>query len=310
MKQKLTQLGAAGLALAGYTLWVFTDTCLKFTGSASAQTRLPPAEVIAGVGLAMCLLLLAYAAARRDFSVLRPRRPGRQALRSALDLLNNFSVVLALRHLPLAMFYILVFCSPLVTTLIAAVLLRERLTWRRTLAVLAGFAGVVVAIDPLGIARPGDWTGYAACAVCVAAFSGNMVWSRVMTQTESWESMTFFSGAASVLVGSAAMLGHVQPVQARMSGFLAAAGLFGVVGCFCFFAALRRSSASVVSQFHYSQLLTGAVVGYAIWRERLTSAMVLGAGLIIAAGIYTAVQKELPQGPAEEPWMVGGEPSD
>ncbi len=71
---------------------------------------------------------------------------------------------------------------------------------------------------------------------------------------------------------------------------LAATGLFCVVGSVCFFAALKHASAATVSQYHYSQLLTGAFIGYLLWHEKPTVAMLLGAVLIIASGCYTAAR--------------------
>lgn len=280
----LSELEAVGLALAGYTCWVLADTCLKVVGA----SRLPVFEVIAGVGLAIVLWMTLHAFSRGTMRGLWPLAPGRQLLRSGLDLLNNLCVVIALRHLPLAMFYILVFAAPMVTTLLAAATLGERLEPRRTAAILAGFAGVVLAVNPFGVSRPGDWTGYLACLVCVCAFSVNMVWSRVLTQTESPQSLTFFSGAVMALTGLLATLLHPAPVTARLSLVMLLTGLFCVVGSLSFFVALRHAAAATVSQYHYSQLLTGTCIAYLIWHETLTPSMVAGAALIIAAGWYTA----------------------
>ena len=205
-----------------------------------------------------------------------------------LDLANNFGVVIAIRHLPLALFYILVFFAPTVTTLLAAAFLRESLTWKRTLAIAAGFAGVVVAVNPLGVTRAGDWVGYAACAVCVACFSANMVWSRVMVRTETPESLTFASAAVMALLGLLAMLHHATPVTLQLGAVFLLSGVVCVAGNLCFFVALKHTSASSVSQFHYTQLLTGSLIAYLIWREKPTAAMWLGAVLIVGAGLYTA----------------------
>ena len=282
----VSQFGAVGLALTGFTLWVLADASLKIVGA----SRLPTCEVVAGVGLAMCGWMAVHCAWRGELKALWPRQPGRQMLRSLLDLTNFFCVIIALRHLPLALFYILVFSSPLVTTLLAAATLGERLEWKRGLALAAGFAGVVIAVNPLGVARAGDWTGYLACLVCVACFSSSLVWSRVMAQTESPESLTFFSGLVMAAVGSCAPVFWVQPVTSRLAAVLGATGLFCVVGSLCFFVALRHATAAMVSQYHYSQLLTGALLAYVIWHERLTRSMVVGAALIIGAGVYTAMR--------------------
>ena len=279
-----TPLQAAGLALTGYTCWVLTDVGLKIVGA----SRLPLAEVIALVGLATALLMAGQAALRGTVRGLWPRRPGLQALRALLDLGNNLCVVIALRHLPLAIFYVLIFLAPLVATALARILLREKLTWRQGAALLVGFAGVVIAVEPWKTGGVGDRVGYLACTVCVACFSTNMVWSRRMTQTEAPESMTFFSGAVIALLGGLAMLAGAAPVSLRMAVVFGAVGGFGVAGNLCFFVALRATSAANVSQYHYSQLLTGALIGFALWGERVTPAVIAGGVLIVAAGMYTA----------------------
>lgn len=285
-RKALSQLEAVGLALAGYTLWVFADTSFKLAGA----SNLPAYEVAACVGIATLVLLLARAWMTRNLRALRPVRLVPQLLRSCLDLANTLCVVIALRHLPLALFYILIFFAPLVTTLLEAVFLHEPLDGRKACAIVVGLLGVVVAVNPFGLGHAGDWTGYLACLVCVAAFSVNMVWSRVMTQTESPESLTFCSGVLTTGVGAVAMLGHATPVPARLAAILAATGLFCVVGSLCFFAALKHASAATVSQYHYSQLLTGALIGYLVWHERLSASMLMGAVLIIGSGGYTATR--------------------
>ncbi len=284
MKSSVSQFKAVWLALAGYTCWVLADTCLKIVGA----SRLPVFEVIALVGLAEVLLLVAVGGWRRDVRGLWPKKPMRQVLRASLDVANNVCVVIALRHLPLALFYILVFLAPMTTTLLAAMWLGERLVWKQGIAIVMGFVGVVLAVNPFGATRPGDWTGYLACMVCVACFSTNMVWSRVMTQTETPESLTFFSGLMQAVVGGGAMLWQAAPVSAGVGATVMATGLFCVVGSLCYFVALKHTTAANVSQYHYSQLLTGSLVAYLIWRERLTLWMVVGAMVIVAAGGYTA----------------------
>ena len=284
MTKGISQFEAVGLALAGYTCWVLADTNLKVAGG----SKLPAYEVVAFVGLAVAGLLGMHGLWRGKLRELWPKRPGPQLVRSSLDLGNNICVVIALRHLPLALFYILIFLAPMVTTLLAAAFLGERLEWRNGLATIIGFGGVVAAVNPFGAEQLGDWTGYLACMVCVACFSANMVWSRVMTQTEKPESMTFFSGLVQAVAGGAAMLHGAEPLTGKLPLVLLATGGFCVVGSLCFFVALKNTTAATVSQYHYSQLLTGALVAWLIWRERVTPAMFLGASLIIGAGIYTA----------------------
>lgn len=285
-RPRASHIQAIGLAIAGFTFWVLTDSTVKAVG----HSRLLPLEILAFMGLVVCLSLAAWTFARGEGHALRPRNPRRQLVRSCLDLVNNICVVIALRHVPLTLFYILVFTSPMVITILAAIFLKERLQPRKALAILAGFAGVVIALDPWGHSTPGDWIGYLACMTCVACFSVNMVWSRVLTQVETPESLTFFSGLIMTVSGGIAMLVHTEPIGARLLVQLIAMGVFCAAGTLCFYTAVKHTSASNVSQYHYTQLLTGALVSYLVWHELPTMWMVLGSVLIVTAGVYIAWQ--------------------
>ncbi len=285
MKSSVSDLGAIGFAVAGFTFWVLADTSIKLAG----QSKLPAYEVIAFLGLFVAGFLTVHALWRGQLRTLWPRHVQRQSIRSCLDLTNNLCVVVALRHLSLTLFYILVFMAPMVIAILSTVFLREGLPWRKAIAIVTGFAGVVIAVDPFGSAQQGDWIGFAACMACVACFSVNMVWSRVMTQTERPESLTFFSGLVMTIAGFGLMLWHAEPLTLRLTGVLLAMGLFCAMGTVSFFIALKHTSAANVSQYHYTQLLSGTLIAYLIWRDKPTPFMVLGGALIVGAGLYIAV---------------------
>ena len=287
-------LVAIVLALSGFTLWVLADTTIKLVG----RSRLPAYEIIAILGVFMCGYLALYAAVRGEIRRLWPARPLQQLARSCLDLANNLCVVVALRHVPLTLFYILIFLAPMAITMLARIFLREKVGLRKALAVIAGFAGVVIAVDPVGNSRQGDWIGFGACMVCVGCFSVNMVWSRVLTRTESPESLAFFSGIVMAVAGFGAMAWHAEPLSGQLLAGLFAMGAFCASGSICFFLAVKHTSASNVSQYHYTQLITGALVSYLVWRQLPSMWMVLGGGLIVASGLYIAVLARRVAGPS------------
>ena len=207
---------------------------------------------------------------------------------------TNVCVVIALRHLTLTLFYILVFMAPMVIALLSAVFLHEGLPWRKAAAIVAGFAGVLIAVNPFGNQRDGDWIGFGACMICVVCFSVNMVWSRVLTQTETPESLTFFSGLVTAVVGFALVLfGHASPAAQGLSGLLLTGllgmGMFCAMGTLCFYIAVKHTSAANVSQYHYTQLVTGTLVSYLIWHNKPGLFVLLGGVLILGSGIYIAV---------------------
>jgi drug/metabolite transporter (DMT)-like permease len=202
---------------------------------------------------------------------------------------NNMCVVIALRHLTLTLFYILVFMAPMIIALLSAVFLREGLPWKKAAAIGAGFAGVVIAVHPWSGARKGDWIGFGACMVCVACFSVNMVWSRVLTRTEPPESLAFFSGLVTAAAGFALMiLAHAEPLTPGLTAGLFAMGLFCAMGTLCFYIAVKHTSAANVSQYHYTQLVTGALVSYLVWHDKPGSYVLIGGSLILGAGLYIA----------------------
>jgi drug/metabolite transporter (DMT)-like permease len=273
-------------AFAGFTFWVLTDTFIKLVG----QSGLPPYEMVAFLGLFMSGFLALYTWARGQQHLLRPHRLSRQIARACLDMANNVCVVIALRHLTLTLFYILIFLAPIVVSLLSAIFLREGLSPKKTAALIAGFAGVIIAVHPWSSAREGDWVGFAACMVCVTCFSINMVWSRVLTKTESPESLAVFSGIVTATAGfTLTAFVHAAPLSLRLTAESLAMGIFCALGTLCFFNAVKHTSAANVSQYHYTQLVTGTLLTWLIWGTRPGVYVLLGGGLILTSGLYIAI---------------------
>jgi drug/metabolite transporter (DMT)-like permease len=285
MKVRPSALNAIFLAIFGFTCWVLGDSCIKWIG----QYGLPPEEIVAFMGLFMALTLALQASARRNLGNLRPRSAVRQVLRALLDMTNNVCVVIALRHLSLTMFYILVFTSPLAISVISAVFLGERITPKSALGLLAGFCGVVIAVAPWNHAQRIDLIGFVSCLVCVACFSVNMVWSRVLTRTESPESLAFCSGVVTAIAGLALTSFHPRPLTNLLWLALGMMGVFCAAGTLSFYLAIKHTSASNVSQYHYTQLVTGSLISYLVWHDKPGLPMLVGGSLIIGSGLMIAL---------------------
>ncbi len=296
MDTPVTHLRAICLAISGFTCWVLCDSLIKWAG----RSALPIYEIVAFLGIFTVLFTSLYAATRGELKQLWPRRPGRLIVRSLLDLGNNLFVVVALRHLSLTLFYILIFTSPMLVAVLGSLFLNEPLHWRKTAAILVGFLGVVVAVYPSRSSGGSAWIGFAACAACVSCFSAGIVWTRIISQAERAQSMTFFSGLVSAAFGLTCMLAHAAPVSARLLMALLTMGLLGALGSVCVYVALKHTTAATVSQYHYSQLVSGAIAAYLLFHESPTIWMLAGATLIVAAGLYTAVgssRVDLAEGP-------------
>ena len=296
MKARVSDLTAIFFAIFGFTCWVLGDSCIKWIG----QFGLPPEEVVAFMGLFMALTLTVQAAVRGNLGNLRPRSVVRQGLRACLDMANNVCVVIALRHLSLTMFYILVFTSPLTIALLSTIFLGERITTKKAVALVAGFCGVVIAVSPWNSAQHVDLIGLLSCLVCVSCFSVNMVWSRVLTRTEPPESLAFCSGLVTAMAGLALTSFHPKPLTPTLWLALSMMGVFCAAGTLSFYVAVKHTSASNVSQYHYTQLLTGALISYIVWHDKpglfmwLGGALIIGSGLMIALGARNTQPVTLP----------------
>jgi drug/metabolite transporter (DMT)-like permease len=285
MKARVSDLKAIFFAVFGFTCGVLGDSCIKWIG----QYGLSPEEIVAFMGFFMALTIAVQAGVRHSLGNLRPRSVVRQVLRAFLDMTNNICVVIALRHLSLTMFYILVFTSPLVISILSAAFLGERITLKKTVALLVGFCGVVIAVAPWGHTQRIDLIGLVSCLVCVACFSVNMVWSRVLTRTEPPESLAFCSGLVTAMAGLALTSLHPQPLTSALWLALGMMGIFCAAGTLSFYVAVKNTSASNVSQFHYTQLVTGALISDIIWHDKPGLPMLAGGSLIIGSGLLIAL---------------------
>ncbi len=287
-----SDLPAIGLAVAGFTSWVFGDTLMKIAGEAD----LPSYEVVAFLCLFSATMMVVKGAAQGSVISLWPRRPVRQLGRVVTALGCSLANTVALKHLPLTLFYTAVFTAPIVISVLAALFLRERLTAAQIASVLAGFAGVLVAIDPFDSLAQGDWIGYAAAFAGVLCFSVSAVWLRVITQSETIDSIVFFSGVIGAVLCGGAMAWQARPVSPTMLLLLLAMAVFTLFGQLCNFTAMRLTTAATVSQFHYTQIVAGAALGFLIWHDVPTVHTMIGTGIIIASGLYVAAQGQA-QGP-------------
>ena len=75
----------------------------------------------------------------------------------------------------------------------------------------------------------------------------------------------------------------------RQLAGLFAMGLFCALGTLCFYIAVKHTSAANVSQYHYTQLLTGTLVSYLVWHDKPGFFVLAGGALILGSGLYIAV---------------------
>lgn len=189
------------------------------------------------------------------------------------------------------------YAAPLLVVVFAAMFLDERVGVFRLGAVALGLAGVLIVLAPrlTTLSGPTMQTAEAVGAVVVllgatcAALA--QVFIRKLVRTEQTSAIVFyFSLTATGLSLLTLPFGWVLPAP-REAGLLVLAGLLGGMGQIFLTSAYRFADASVIAPFDYASMLFALAIGYAIFDEMPTRPMLLGAALIIAAGIVIILRE-------------------
>jgi drug/metabolite transporter (DMT)-like permease len=282
--RSISHLRAIGFALIGYTLWVGSDTFMKLAGEAAV----PATEVAAFMGISGALLMVLYGWYKGKVKALWPKHPKKQIGRALLNMLSLIFNVIALKHLTLTLFFVTVFTNPMMVALLAAVFLKEKLTLGKILAIVGGFIGVLIAINPFQDFGQGEWIGYAAATASTVCFALGTTWLKHMAQSETTDSITFFTALFGGICCSVFLPAYAHPLSAHLVLILFGTSFFAIVGNFAFYASLKHTTATNVAQFHYTQIVMGALCSFIIWHDVPSWNVYLGAAVIIGSGLYIA----------------------
>ncbi len=197
----------------------------------------------------------------------------------------------ALGLLPLPEATALGYAAPLLTVIFAAMFLGEEVRAFRLTAVAIGLVGVVIVLTPRLTVKLGDasvlYTIGATAALGGAVFAAlAQVFVRKLIKTEGTASIVFyFSLTASLLSLLTLPFGWVVP-GGREVVLLVGAGLLGGVGQILLTESYRHAPTGVIAPFEYVSMLLALVLGYVVFEEVPTTPMLVGAALIVSAGLF------------------------
>jgi len=283
--------GALGMVTA-MLLFICMDSIAKHLGE-----TVQPMQVVWARYVGQTLLLFAIFLPSLP-QRMRTAAPGLQILRSVLVFGATSMFFTALTMMELAEATALMEVAPLLITVFAALILRERVGPRRWTAVAIGLVGALVIIRPgLDVFQTAAILPLMA-ATCLAAFQ---IATRLMGAADSiWTTMlytTLFGSVASTIV--MLFLWETPPIEALP--FMAVMGVFGFGGHLCLVWALGQAPASVLAPFNYSQLVWSVLIGYVVFMETPDTMTLLGAGIIVGAGLYVWHRERVRALPADAP---------
>ena len=215
-------------------------------------------------------------------AALRTRHLKLHALRGLLMLAGAYLYFSAIAVMPLAEATVLVFSAPIFITALSVPILGEAVGWKRWGAVLLGFAGVLITVQPGGAAFHPASLMVLGTAVLYALF---MMLARFIGRDEGLFTMMFFVVMFPGLYATPFALAVWAPVQAGDIGLFLAIAVLGSLGITLIGHAFRLAPAAVVAPFDYTALIWAAGFGWLIWGDLPGPWTVVGAGVIIASGL-------------------------
>jgi drug/metabolite transporter (DMT)-like permease len=243
----------------------------------------PVGQVICLRQAATLLVIVPYVMAVTGWRALRVVSWPGQLTRGLLFVANAGLIVLALSLLPLATVITIMFASPILTAAMSMPVLAERVGRSRWIAILGGFAGVVIVLRPG--AADFEWALLIAVAAAVAN-SLRDVQTRLLSRTETSIAILFWSTLIVMAAGALTAPFGWQPVTATAAAWFVLAGVFNAAAHFLLIVALRLGEATVITPVRYTSLVWAAVIGYFVWGELPDAWVLAGSAVIIASGIY------------------------
>jgi drug/metabolite transporter (DMT)-like permease len=193
----------------------------------------------------------------------------------------------AIARTPLADMTTIYLAGPIYVTAMAAIFLREHVGWRRWSAVLVGFAGVIVAVRPGG----GSVSAPELVAVCGSVlYATSLVVTRRLRSTPSTLLVATQMGALFLVSSASATLGWVMPTPVQLALMLAI-GIVSMIAFWCVNQGLRLAAASAVAPFNYSSIVFATALGFLVFGDIPATATLLGAAIIIGAGLFIALRE-------------------
>lgn len=266
-------------AYVTYAAFSLGDAAIKALGDTPMSTFEISFFAALFSGLAM-LFLKSRDERWRD--MFRMRHPVVLIIRSFSGLFAGLLGVVSLITIPFAETYALIFMAPFLVTLMSVLFLKEKISWIGIVAVVLGFAGVLLAVRPgFRELELGHFT--AAAAAFFVALSTILI--RRIAASERQTSLLVMPQLVTLVASSLIMTTHFVQPSAMDLGLLLISGAFIAVAQLTLILAARRVTAASIGQAQFSQLIWAIVIGALFFAEQPDLWSVAGVALIIGAGL-------------------------
>ncbi|ACM36792.1 MULTISPECIES: DMT family transporter [Rhizobium/Agrobacterium group] len=221
------------------------------------------------------------------------KRPFLNLLRGALHGAASLCFFAAVKYMPLADVFAIYFVEPFILTALSALFLGDKVGWRRWLAILIGFGGAMIVIQP-------SWEVFGATSLlpvlCAFLFALYMFLNRAIGNADSPMTMQTMSGVGgTIFMGGALLIGQsagsadfTASLPTSVTGLLLLV-LLGVLSGHIHLLvvkAFRMAPLSVLAPFQYFEIIAATILGYVLFDDFPSPSKWLGIGIIVASGLF------------------------
>lgn len=207
------------------------------------------------------------------------------ALRTVAEIGAAYFFLTALFNMPLANITAILQALPLTITLMAALVFKEQIGWRRLLAILIGFAGVILIVRP-GAEGFNSYSLYGLAAVCFVTLR-DLTTRKLSKDTPSMFVTLITSSAIMVFFGLASLKNAWVPMDMRASVLIFGASIMIIGGYLFSVMVMRVGEISFVAPFRYTGLIWALGLGWLAFGEWPDPITLTGAAIVVASGLFT-----------------------
>ncbi|MFT6407131.1 MAG: S-adenosylmethionine uptake transporter [Arenicella sp.] len=188
----------------------------------------------------------------------------------------------AFSSLPMVEAYVILFCTPLIISVLAIWFLGEQIAFARWLAIAMGLVGVVIVLRPsVETIELGHFAALAA-AFCSGVTA---VISRKIGSTENMATMILFPLLATIIVSGSALYFVYKPMPLMDMALMFLVGALGLLGQYSVLTGFRMAPAAYVGPMQYSQIVWAILFGYVFFGETIDKWVVVGSLITVLSGV-------------------------
>jgi drug/metabolite transporter (DMT)-like permease len=218
-----------------------------------------------------------------------------QVVRGLLLMVSTSTNFIALGYLQLAQTSSIAFSNPLWVCALSPLLLGERVGPRRWFAVVVGFVGVLLIIQPGTMSF--HWAMLLSLTSALSTALYQIATRKVGAEDRAITSLFYVSLVGSIAAAPLAPIGWAMPSVGQW-GLLVLAGFFGSFGHYMLAQAHRMAPAPVLSPFVYTQIIWMTLFGFVLFGDVPDMLTIIGGSAVVASGLYVLYRERLVRNPS------------